>query len=281
MFQYAAARNISLTRGLPLSFDITGFTPNDLHEGFKLNKVFNCEAHLASKEDVRSVLGWRASPFVRRILARPELISLRGNALVVEPHFHYWSGLISTQESSYLQGYWQSEKYFANVSEIIRNDFNFVCSLSAINSSFVEKIVSEGTAVSIHVRRGDYVFNLRANAMHGLCPLSYYQSAVRYIAERVDEPIFYIFSDDINWARANLQIQYPCHYIDHNHGAESYNDMRLMSLCSHHIIANSSFSWWGAWLNPFHEKIVVAPARWFSSDEFFLDDLYPKGWVKL
>jgi hypothetical protein len=281
MFQYATGRALALARELSLRLDVSGFEGYGLHQGFELQRVFGCAAPLASDVELRVVLGWRATPLVRRILARPELAALRGHALVVEPYFHYWPGIRNVPATVYLQGYWQSERYFAEVTDAIRADFTFRQPLSAANAAVAEKIGEGGTAVSLHVRRGDYVSNPRTNAAHGLCTLDYYRAAVRYVAERVDAPQFFIFSDDISWAQENLGIDYPCHYIGHNQGLESYNDMRLMSLCHHHIIANSSFSWWGAWLNPREDKIVVAPARWFANGGRCLDDLYPSGWVQL
>jgi hypothetical protein len=110
--------------------------------------------------------------------------------------------------------------------------------------------------------------------------LDYYREAIRHIAERVEQPRFFVFSDDIAWVKDNLIIDFPSHYVDHNHGTESYSDMRLMSLCQHHIIANSSFSWWGAWLNPITDKIVIAPRRWFAN-QTDVRDLIPQDWVTL
>jgi hypothetical protein len=132
----------------------------------------------------------------------------------------------------------------------------------------------------MHVRRGDYASNPKTGATHGLCSLDYYEEAIRYISERVEQPIFFIFSDDINWVKCNLKVDFPCQYVDHNKSMESFNDMRLMSLCQHHIIANSSFSWWGAWLNPGQKKIVIAPRRWFLNSNN-VEDLYPASWVRL
>lgn len=281
MFQYAAARTLALARGLPLRLDVSGFDGYGLHHGFELQRVFRCEVPLASAEEVRSVLGWRAVPVIRRLLARQELASFRGKSFVVEPHFHYWPGLRDVPATAYLHGYWQSERYFADAAAAIRAEFTFRQPPSASNAAIAEKIGAGGTAVSLHVRRGDYVSDARTHATLGVCSPDYYRTAVRYIAERVETPEFFVFSDDIAWARANLELGHPCHFIDHNRGAESYNDMRLMSLCRHHIIANSSFSWWGAWLNPRDDKIVVAPARWFASGKRRLDDLFPRGWVTL
>lgn len=280
MFQYAAARALALARGLPLRLDVSGFDGYGLHQGFELQRVFRCETPLASADEVRAVLGWRALPVLRRILARPGLATLRGKALVVEPHFHYWPGIRDVSAGSYLQGYWQSEKYFEDVATQIRTDFTFRLPMSETNAAWAERI-GRCNAVSLHVRRGDYVSNARTHAAHGVCSLAYYNAAARHIAGRVEAPEFFVFSDDIDWARENLDIGHSCHYIDHNRGVESYNDMRLMSLCRHHVLANSSFSWWGAWLNPRTDKLVVAPSRWFAGGRRRLDDLFPSGWVTL
>lgn len=280
MFQYAAARALALARGLPLRLDVSGFDGYGLHQGFELQRVFCCDVQLATAEDVRKMLGWRAAPVVRRILARPSLAALRGKAFIVEPHFHYWPGIRDVPAGSYLLGYWQSEKYFEDAAAQIRTDFTFRLPMSEVNTAWAERI-GRCAAVSLHVRRGDYVSNARTHAAHGVCSLDYYRAAVRHVAGRVKSPEFFVFSDDIDWARDNLDIGHPCHYIDHNRGVESYNDMRLMSLCRHHILANSSFSWWGAWLNPRTDKLVVAPSRWFAGGGRRVDDLFPNGWVTL
>jgi hypothetical protein len=140
--------------------------------------------------------------------------------------------------------------------------------------------ISQVNAVSLHVRRGDYLQNPVTFAIHGIATLDYYQAAMQTIADSVVQPYFFIFSDDMEWVKANLKITFPRHYIEHNQGMESYNDMRLMSLCQHHIIANSSFSWWGAWLNPSAEKTVIAPGKWFA-DNKNIEDLLPAEWIKL
>lgn len=281
MFQYAAARALALARSLPLHLDTTGFVGCRLHQGFELQHVFHCDMPIASSHDVQTVLGWRAAPLVRRFLARSELTALRGHAFIAEPHFHHWPCLRSVPDKAYLHGYWQSEKYFADAVEAIRTDFTFRQPLSANNAVICDKICAARIAVSLHVRRGDYVSNVETNAEHGLCSIGYYRTAVRYIADRFDTPTFFVFSDDINWAQSNLELDYPCHYIDHNRGAESYNDMRLMSLCHHHIIANSSFSWWGAWLNSSDDKLVIAPKRWFARQNNNTKDLIPSGWTMI
>jgi hypothetical protein len=151
--------------------------------------------------------------------------------------------------------------------------------LSGKNADIAEQI-GRVNAVSLHVRRGDYVKNPKTTATHGLCSLDYYHTAIRYIYETVEQPYFFIFSDDMAWVKEHLKIDAPCQYVDHNQGKESFNDMHLMSLCKHHIIANSSFSWWGAWLNSSPEKIVIAPNKWFANQNN-IKDLLPNDWVTL
>lgn len=279
MFQYAAGRALSLHRGVPLRLDISGYANYELHHGFELERIFKHTADIASDVDVRGILGWQYARRIRELLARPRFAVFRRNGLIVEPHFHYWSEFEDAPEESYLVGYWQSEKYFFKVAEMIATDFTFKLPMSARNLELAEQI-KQTNAVSLHVRRGDYANNPVTTATHGLCSLEYYHAAVCHIAGKVKYPHFFIFSDDAEWVKKNLRVDFPCKYIDHNRTTESYNDMRLMSMCKHNIIANSSFSWWGAWLNENHEKIVIAPKKWFTIDNIE-SDLIPKSWVKI
>ncbi len=279
MFQYAVGRTCSLELGVPLRLDVSGFANYRLHQGFELQRIFNCPVEIANETDVRSILGWNSAPTIRRILSRPDMAMFRRKMYVVEPHFHYWQGIENVPTNCYLFGYWQSEKYFKKVAKTISSDFTFKPPLNEINAKLAEQIKKQN-AICLHVRRGDYANNPKTTAAHGLCSLEYYKSAIQYVINKVDQPCFYIFSDDPTWVRENIKIEFPSHYVDHNNGEESYNDMRLMSMCKHHIIANSSFSWWGAWLNPNPDKIVVAPRKWFANNND-VSDLFPSGWVTL
>ena len=279
MFQYAAGRALALRNKTELRLDISGFENYALHQGFELQRVFSCPAAIASPGDIRRILGWQSSSIARRILMRPRFAALRRRSFVVEPHFHYWPGEFKISGDCYLSGYWQSEKYFKSIEDIIRSEFSFKTALSGANAELAHQI-NETNAVSLHIRRGDYVENAKTLATHGVCSLDYYQKAIRHIAERMPHPVFFLFSDDIAWVKGNLKIDFPCRHVSHNRGLESYNDMHLMSLCRHHIIANSSFSWWGAWLNPYPNKIVIAPVKWFANGTT-VDDLLPSDWIKL
>ena len=279
MFQYATGRALSLRKNTELRLDISGFESYGLHQGFELNRIFMCPAGIASASDIDLLLGWQSKPLIRRLMARPRFAIFRRETLAVEPHFNYWPEINDLKADCYLAGYWQSEKYFSDAATQIRNDFTFKNSLSVRNAELAERI-RQDNAISLHVRRGDYVKNPKTTATHGLCSLEYYQTAIQYVIDRVERPSFYIFSDDPAWVRENMKIEHPSVYVDHNHGAESYNDMRLMSMCKHHIIANSSFSWWGAWLNPSPDKIVIAPQKWFAK-ETNTRDLIPQDWMRL
>lgn len=279
MFQYAAGRALSLERGVPLRLDIQDFAGYALHNGYELNRVFSLNSQLATQNDLKSVMGWRAGSYIRKKLFNDRLTGLRGSRLFVDTQFSSWSQISTVPNDCYLMGNWQTENYFKKFEDVIRSDFSFRSPLSGSNAELAE-VIRHSTAVSLHVRRGDIAANPSSLAFHGLCSLDYYRKAILYVTARIANPTFYIFSDDMHWVRENLQLQYPCHYVDYNKGYESYNDMRLMSLCQHHIIANSSFSWWGAWLNPSLEKIIVAPQRWFAAD-FDSSDIIPAAWKKL
>lgn len=279
MFQYAAGRALALERGVQLCLDTQDFAEYALHNGFELDRVFNIKARLANDSDLRAVLGWRAFSPVRKKLFRKQLTGFRGAHLFVDTQFTSWREIEKVPDSCYLMGNWQTEHYFEKFQEFIRADFSFRLSPSGRNAELAEQI-GNSMAVSLHVRRGDMAANPTSLAFHGLCSLDYYRQAINHVTARVATPTFFIFSDDIPWVRENLHIEYPCHYVAHNQGAESYNDMRLMSFCKHNIIANSSFSWWGAWLNPHIDKIVVAPQRWFASD-FDASDIVPASWIKI
>jgi hypothetical protein len=225
------------------------------------------------------LLGWQCGKLARRVLARRSFAALRRKEWVMEPQFGYWPEFESIPDHCCLSGYWQSEKYFKRYESAIRGEFAFRHPLDARNAELAAEIGSV-SAVSLHVRRGDYSSNPKTRAIHGLCSLEYYRAAIEHIAKRVELPCFFVFSDDIGWARDHLDVGFRCSFIGHNQGERNFVDMHLMSLCKHHIIANSSFSWWGAWLNPDPEKTVIAPRRWFANDTP-TGDLIPEEWVRL
>jgi hypothetical protein len=280
MFQYANGKAKALELDTQLLLDISEFETYRLHQGFELSKIFVGSFGVASSDQIKSLKG---SPLHGKMLKLASKISklFLKKSFIQEPHFQYWDGIKSVADNSYLSGYWQSEKYFQNFQDQIATDFRFAIPLQGMNEALATTIQEDGqTSISLHIRRGDYVANPKTQAYHGVCSLDYYQKAIAYLTGRVEKVHFFIFSDDPEWVKQNLTMTYPHTFVSHNTGENSYNDMRLMSLCQHHIIANSSFSWWGAWLNQSTSKIVIAPKKWFAAD-INAQDLLPSKWVAL
>lgn len=190
--------------------------------------------------------------------------------------------LVFEQKGSiYFDGDWQCEKYFSHIADEIRAEVTPVKALSAGTEKTRNEIRS-ANAVSLHVRRGDYVTDPLAATMHGVCSMDYYAAAIAHIEENVENPHFFIFSDDYAWSVENFKhLKHPVTCIKGSE-ASDYEDLALMSSCRHHIIANSSFGWWGAWLNPRPDKIVIAPKVWFrNAPKADTKDVYAENWIRL
>ena len=195
----------------------------------------------------------------------------RERGLGYNPGFDTWA------DGSYLHGYWQSERYFAHAADKIREAFRFPAFSNDQNEDMAAQIAS-GPSVALHVRRGDYL----TVAAHVLCDQAYYDAALADVMREVGgTPTVYVFSDDPEWARENLPLPLPKVVVDFNGPDTDFEDMRLMSLCDHNIIANSSFSWWSAWLNTNPAKRVAAPKAWFGDPNLSNPDILPAGWIQV
>ena len=197
-----------------------------------------------------------------------------------EPHFHFDNNFFRANNHVWLSGNWQSEKYFRSIASIIKKEFQVVNALKGKNLEMAKKI-QNCNSVCVHIRRGDYVSNKEIHKVHGVCNPDYYTRTIERIKQEKKAPHFFVFSDDMIWAKSNLNITAPTTFIDHNSSKTAYEDFRLMSLCENHIIANSSFSWWSAWLSDDKDKIVLAPAKWFNSSKRDSKDLLPQEWLKI
>jgi hypothetical protein len=273
MFQFAAARALSLKRDVAFRCDFDCPNPNVLNR-FALD-VFNVDVRMANAMEL-----WRCKP-KRRIAKRIyRLLDRNPDCLLIKEtkDFRFDPAFFSIADGSYVSGFWQSEKYFIDIADVIRRDFRFRFDVSGRNLRLSEQMRVE-ESVSVHIRRGDYVTDDATHKLHGVCGVVYYRAAAATMRERLRNPMFYVFSDDIDWAKENIHLG-PTVFVDFNRGRD-YEDMRLMSCCRHHIIANSSFSWWGAWLNPDRDKIVIAPSRWITDPEVDTRDLLPGAWITL
>lgn len=168
-------------------------------------------------------------------------------------------------DNIYLTGYWQSEKYFENIRQRILELYTFSGKLGYENKRFLDKI-ENSNSVSLHVRRGDYLNEENVKIYGGICTINYYKNAIKYISDRFEKPVFFVFTNDLEWVKNELDIPNKV-IVDCNSGSLSYWDMYLMSKCKANIVANSSFSWWGAWLNQHSNRVVVSPRRWFNNHE--------------
>jgi len=281
MFQAACGRAMSLRTGLPLKLSVDQFASYRLHNGYQIPEVFAWQPDLATREELHSLIGWRGYPWVRRLLGRTSMHAWAGPRWAHEPHPHFWPGLLRLQGPHYVHGYWQSERYFADAIEQVRADFAFRLPWDAADLAVLEQM-RLAPCVSLHIRRGDYL-NAKNAGLYATPGLDYYRAALAYVRERVPGVRYFAFSDDPQWVLQTLGQEVDAlTVVTHNTGRRSPRDMRLMSQATHHIIANSSFSWWGAWLNPSPEKIVVAPRQWFHDERRISSrDLIPGNWVRL
>lgn len=260
MFQYAFGLRLATERRTPLTangFWLTNRMPASLlhhtHRPFELS-VFGVERFSSSPAGlIQARLSVSGEV---KLLREPEA---GPNALVLpSPGAKH---VVSV-------GYWQSEAYFKPAAATVRQQFQFRRCISDFTRRMADLISSTPNAVFVHVRRGDYSTNPSTNKYHGLCSIDYYSRAVTHLQERLDNGHFYVFSDDLPWVRQHLGGLFsPVTYVSGNQGPDSWQDMFLMSQCRHAIMANSSFSWWGTWLNTHHDRIVIAPRQWFAEKQ--------------
>jgi hypothetical protein len=275
MFQYAAGRSLSIIHKTELVLDLSWYknipgsnTPRKYELG-----NYNIQARLATKKEERFF-----SLYSNRIFKRISWLHWQWNRYQ-EMSFDFDINFPFLLDNTYLDGYWQSFKYFESIADIIRTEFLLSVPPSSIDQVIIDQIITT-ESVSVHVRRGDYVTQKAASKMHGACSLEYYGAAIQEVEKRITHPYFYVFSDDSNWAKMNLSFPGPTVFVDHNSDATAFQDLRLMSQCRHHVIANSSFSWWGAWLNPKKDKLVIGPNKWFM-DNRSTSSLTPNEWIRL
>ncbi len=276
MFQYAVGRHLALRNNTELKIDISGFEEYKLHK-YSLD-AFNIKKNVATAAEISALKKYQIKPgrqwfWYNRLFADK-------TKYFQERQFNFDPEVMKLKGDAYLDGYWQTEKYFKEIELLIRSDFSFILSQGKKDIT-ISELVKSSNSISVHIRRADYVTDKKSGESHGTCPIEYYEKAIELIEEKVENPHFFVFSDDHQWIKENIKIKYPTMYVDHNNADTNYQDMRLMSLCKNNIIANSSFSWWGAWLNTNSNKIVVAPQKWFVTQKMNTCDIIPDSWIKI
>lgn len=285
MFQYAFAHVLSKTFGVDVVFDFSFFEEckspcNFTPRLFELGS-FNLDCTEATEEDMSYVVFAPKPTLIDKILWRIFKIKHfkpRKNSYFEHSPYGFYKQTLINSDYFYYEGYFQNEKYFKKYRNDLLKLFSLKHQLDEKNQSVLD-LMKATNSVSLHVRRGDYVTLEYACEFHGVCTLEYYENAVKYIADKIKSPHFFLFSDDIAWVIENLKIDYPYTVIDFNQ-KDGYLDIELMKHCKHNIVANSSFSWWGAWLNENPDKIVVSPEKW-TAQKNNKCDIIPRGWVKL
>ena len=264
LFQYAVGRHVALKSGQELRIDVLEFETYDLHK-YSLGAL-NIQERFADRRDVRRLRPKGAAKLLRK--GRVYLQSKAG----------FDPAVLALRGEWYIQGYWQSEKYFADIADLIRTEATVKTPLAGQDLAVAEAM-ARTESVALHVRRGDYVTDASTNQTPGTCSLAYYKAALAEVSAAYGNGLHvFVFSDDLPWAEQHLQLPFQTTLVGHNGPERNYEDLRLMSLAKHNIIANSSFSWWGAWLNRNPDKIVCAPRNWFNDATIDVRDFFAAGW---
>lgn len=245
--------------------DLSDMVHYNVHYGYEINRVFNLpHTEFCMNQKIKKILEFL---FFKTILERKQ----KGR---MEPYTkkYIWPLI-------YFKGFYQTEKYFADIKDEVRKAFTFNMSLASAKSKKTALEMDQNEhSVSIHIRRGDYLQPKHWEAIGQICQLEYYQNAIKEIEKHIENPVYYVFSEDLKWVKENLNLKNAV-YIDWNKGDNSWQDMMLMSHCHHHIICNSTFSWWGAWLDSRKKKIVIGPQQWTKHENS--DTILPQEWIKV
>lgn len=277
MFQYAAAKAVALRSGAELLLDLSWFTSSSDRQ-YALGH-FCVSARTISEIPPKDAIGRFLGKALHRLTGRTHEC-WKGRPVFREKHFYFDSAVLAIRAPVCLDGYFQCEKYFLEYRELIIHEFTVTAPPSDFAQSILEKMATHD-AICLHVRRGDYVANTTTKAFHGTCSLDYYRQGLHIIGEGLLKPHCYVFSDDPEWVRANFLPKFPMSVVDIHGTHEAHEDLRLMAACKHFVIANSSLSWWGAWLGSYPDKRIVAPKNWFQSSTNDPKDLIPSHWVKI
>lgn len=281
MFQYSFGYAVARKLRQELKLDISYFDKNNLRP-YRLNNYnLDYKKTVANKETpfcIKTIRSKLPNKFIR-ICPRFKMKLPHGWTYIKETRFEYNPALQNIGgDNIYLDGYWQCEKYFLEYSNDI---FRQMTPIHNNSDEFLywKSEIDQGQSVSVHLRRGDFIYQERkllAVSHLYLLGMEYYNRAINYFSRHVDNPVFYFFSDDIEWVKGQFSFLDNSRFIKIETPNGDIEEMRLMSNCKHHIVANSTFSWWGAWLDRKLHKITLAPERYYGNK-----DIVPQNWVKI
>ncbi len=274
MFQYAFGRRIATKNKTPLKLDLSWY---DLDPGEDTQRqmsldAFKIKAKTASEKEIRLYRDNKMFRLINKF--RPYY-----KKSLIKDRRKFDSNLLKTGKRAYLVGDWQSEKYFQDIRDTLLSEFTLKDPWSQTAKS-VSKKITNSNSISLHVRRADYVDNPKYQKIYEELSPEYYDKALEILAKNNTDIEIFVFSDDITWAKNNLSFPHPATYVTGEELTDP-EEIMLMSLCKHNIIANSSFSWWGAWLNKNPDKLVLAPNKWFKNPNRSTCDIIPDSWIKI
>lgn len=276
LFQYALGRHLALKNDAELKLDISWYA-TQTYRRYELDR-FNIKENIATDKELRRFKKYQKrnrTHIMHNLLIADESKYIRERGYAFNPK------ILKIKDGAYLDGIWLGEKYFKDIEQIIRREFTLKASLPNIHEG-LRRDMRGNQSVAICIRRGDFVTDRKVSSIHGLLAMDYYERAIKIIAEKAKDPRFFIFSDDIEWAKENLKIEHPVRFVSDGHKTiNSPQELILMSECKHVISANSSFSWWGAWLNGNPDKIVIFPEKWFREESRNNSDLIPRAWLTI
>lgn len=274
MFCYAFAKALLCRHQGEVLVDVSHFNQYNLHDGFQIDEIFNVpDISIAESGHIKKVS--RYFPHYGRSRIMRKILPVKKTEFIEKRDYTYDNEALNIIGDTYYEGYWQSPFYFAGIETEVKKMFTFPEAEG--KNKELELKMRNVTSVSIHVRRGDY---LNARSFVGICELEYYVQAINLIKEKVEDPVFFIFSNDVDWCYENISPLLGAsdrEVVNHNSGANSYWDMYLMSCCKNMIIANSSFSWWAAFLNNTKDPLVIAPSRWVNRD--YTTNIHLDSWL--
>jgi len=279
MFQYAFGLGAARALGTELQVDLSLLLDrargdDHVYRNYDLT-IFNISPQfLVSPSILRTLYATKSSKICK---ATRKWLS-KGRNYVREPHFEVSETILTQPKNNTIyEGWWQSERYFADISTEVRKIFTFVQPILKSSETLFSSIKSSN-AVCLNVRRTDFLKVDDLNTTNK----DYFLNAATQMATLVKNPHFFIFSDDVEWCAESLNLDHPTTLVDHSHKGEKFgNYLQLMKACKHFIIPNSSFAWWAVWLNENAEKNVIAPKNWFNSTEYDTSDLVSKEWIRM
>lgn len=280
MFQYATGKALSLYHNVELKLDLEGYKREVLPElevsrKFELPAFKNFSYKEASKNEIEYFI---SANWVTKNLQR--LKPPHKRKVYIEKQYPFDTNFFSANKSIYIKGYRQSEKYFLSYKDEIRNTYQLKAELIEEVVHFGQQLRNENS-IAIHIRRGDYLRLPIISDWHGVLGIDYYSAALEIITTEIPDAKLYYYSDDPEWVQQELMPLYPGTIVSNIISKNHYHDFYLIQCCKHQVVANSSFSWWAAWLNPNPNKIVIAPKKWFNRAPFDTKDIIPPSWIRI